>query len=409
MRKKALQAAGLLSVVVIAAAACSDDNGSSGGAEGPIKIGVLTSQSGPASAAFAGTEGAVKARLEAYKADGGKCSNKQIDVVMADDQSSPQGALVGTQKLVQQDNVHSMLEVTPYFFGAATFATTAAKDTPVLGAAIDAAPQWLEDGNNLFAAMMTVPDTSKTYTSMGDYWKSLGIKKIASVAYDNKASADSMESVMRSAEDAGIERVYVNDTIPLGSTDVGSTVLGIKNSGAQALYLPINPDTSLAIVAGLRQAGVNLESIVSASGYGGDLLASPPAVQAAQGVTFLSWSEPAEMNTPATQKMSNALKKYADSATGIPTMSQQFAWNTTDLFLHGLEISGCNASPAEYRSTLREDKTWDDGGMFAHPVDFSTTASDTECLYMVDLKGDSFVPQPKNSPLCGTTVAPQSS
>lgn len=404
MRKNALRTAALMSAALIGAAACSggdfDGSGSS-----PVKIGLLTSLSGPASAAFAGSESGLKARLDAYASENRKCSGTQFDVVTADDQSSPQGALAASQKLIQQDQVAVLTEVSAYFFGAAQYVTTGGKDTPTMGAAIDSSPQWLDGNNNLFASAAKVPDFSKTYAAQGEYWKKLGVTKVAAVAYDNKASQSGMEARLRSADAAGIDRAYVNDTLPLGSTDVGPIVLGIKNSGADALFLPINPDTAIAIVTGLRQSGVELKSVVASTGYGAELLESKPAVQAAQGMTFTIQTAPVELDTPATQLMSNAFKQYADTPSGIPSYAQSMGWLAGDLLIHALELVECDASDAEFQQKLRENTTWDGGGLLPYAVSFTDPAQTEECMYMVDLKGDAFVPQPENSPICGKEIS----
>ena len=57
------------------------------------------------------------------------------------------------------------------------------------------------------------------------------------------------------------------------------------DSGDDAVYTTINFDTSLALVAGLHQAGWD-GTFISPTGYGADLLGSQPAVQTGQGVIF---------------------------------------------------------------------------------------------------------------------------
>lgn len=404
MREKVLRTVVLATALLLAGCAGNAGN-NAGNEDAPVTVGLLTSLSGSASAAFVGAESGLQARLDAYMDEGGKCSGLRFDTVTADDQSSPQGALTATQKLIQQDSVFAIAEVSPYFFGAARYATTTGKATPIVGAAIDSAPQWLQDDNNLFPAAAAVPDYSKTFTTLGDYWKSVGITKIAGVSYDNESSAASLEQMLRSADAAGIKRAYVTDTLPMGSTDVGPIVLGIKNSGAQALYLPINPDTSMAIVAGLRQAGVELKSIVSSTGYGADLLQSAPAVQAAQGMTFLTPVAPVELKTPATELMSTALKKYAASPSGIPSFSQTFGWLAGDLIVHGLELNDCSTSQADFQTVLRGDKSWDAGGLIPAAVNFSSPDHSRECQYLVDLDGNQFSPVENASPVCGRLVS----
>jgi branched-chain amino acid transport system substrate-binding protein len=404
MRRKIVPAIGVMCAVALMLTACGKaDSGGSG--TGPIKLGLMAPLSGAASAAFTGAQGGAKARLAAYKEDNGKCASRGIDLVTADDQSSPQGDLTAAQKLVQQDKVYGILEVTPYFFGATQYLTTAAKDVPVFGGAFDSSPQWLKNDNNLFGALPSVPDYSKVYAPIGEYFKSIGGTKIAAVAYANRASQDGMNQTLRSVKAAGLQQAYVNDTVPFGSTDVGAIVLGIIHSGADVLYLPINADTAFAVVAGLHQAGYKLKSVVSATGYGADLLDSPPAIQAGQGISFQTATTPNELNTPATQRLAKALKDHAASKSGVPSFSQAQGWLAADLFLHGLELAGCDASSKDVIAKLRTDTTWNAGGLYPLNADFSKPSSDKQCLFLSTLEGNGFKPEPKASPLCGNALS----
>src|SRR5262245_19337241 len=55
-----------------------------------------------------------------------ECASRGFDVVIGDDQSTPQGALTAAQKLVQQDHVYAVLPVSTYFYGAGQYAGTQA-------------------------------------------------------------------------------------------------------------------------------------------------------------------------------------------------------------------------------------------------------------------------------------------
>ncbi|SHN48172.1 ABC transporter substrate-binding protein [Cryptosporangium aurantiacum] len=401
MRRQALLAAGTAFVLALAVTACGEET-SQGSDE--ITLGVLAPLSGPLSSAFAAYPGGVEARLAAYKEDGGKCADKTFTLVKADDQSSPQGALTASQKLVQQDKVYAIVEGSPVFYGAAPFMTTIGKKVPVSGGGFDGAKQWTDTTNNLLPASI-VPEYDKTFATHGEYFKSLGGTKIAGVAYDNPAGKGGLDYALRSADAAGLQRGYVNSTVPAGSTDVGAIVLGIIESKADVLTLTVNPDTGFAIVAGLRQAGYPLKGILSSTGYGADLLKSGPAVQAGQGVSFSTGWAPVELKTPGALRLSKALKDHAGSESGIPSFAQSLGWLTTDLLLHGLDLAGCDATQEKLLSTIRNDKTWTADGLFALPRDFTTTSADKLCLYFLKLTGQAFVPEPKASPLCGSLVS----
>jgi ABC-type branched-subunit amino acid transport system substrate-binding protein len=403
MRSRRVAAIGAICAVALAVSACGNSSSGSDESTGTLKIGVMTSLSGSASAAFAGTVSGVKARIAAYQEDKGKCSSRTIQVTTGDDQSSAQGALAATQKFIQQDKVFSILEDSAFFFGAAPYATTAGKGTPIIGGAFDGATQWNNTKNNLLPSGI-VPDYSKVYATTGEYLKAAGGTKVAGIAYVSPASQAGLEASLKSAEAAGLKRGYVNTSVAFGSTDVGAIVLGIIHSGADVITLGINPDTAFAIVAGLKQAGYKTKAIVSPTGYGADLLESAPAVQAGQGVTFATSWTPSEIPNAATERMTKALKAHANSKSGIPGFAQAMGWLSADLLIHGLEKAGCNASQAKFLSTVRADKTWNAGGLYPTMRDFTQASPAKQCSYFLKLTGSAFVPEPNASPLCGGVV-----
>lgn len=118
---------------------------------------------------------------------------------------------------------------------------------------------------------------------------------------------------------------------------------------------------------------------------------------------------PVETDTEATQAWSAALKKYAKSASGIPSFSQAVGWISADLLLHGLEKAGCTASQEELMTALRADRTWTAGGLFPKPADFADKGSYSvggpgDCTFVSLLEGEKFVPDPAGAPACGEQI-----
>ena len=68
------------------------------------------------------------------------------------------------------------------------------------------------------------------------------------VSASSTASAKTLQNYAVPA--VGLEPVYTNTSVDFGSTDVGPLVLGIKNSGADAVYLPLVAASNIAVVAG---------------------------------------------------------------------------------------------------------------------------------------------------------------
>ncbi|TDB92907.1 ABC transporter substrate-binding protein [Actinomadura sp. 7K534] len=405
-KTKPLAAAGAACALLLAATACGGEESGTGGT---TKIGVLTSLSGSASAGFTGVEAGVKARLAAYKEEPGAC-DRDFQVVTADDASTPQGALAATQKLVRQDDVFAGVPNSSFFFGAGQFAGTQAKGTPFVGSGFDGGEQWLnKDYRNLFNTLGNT-DYDKVASTMGAYWKSLGGTKAATVSFDTASSSGAALASIQSAEHAGLERGYVNVKVPFGSKDVGSLVLGIKNSGADVLYLPVTPETAFAVVGGLKQSGVELKSVLLATGYGADLLKSEPAVQAAQGLGFVTNTAPIGVPTPGGTAMAEGVKKHAGSTTDLPSFSESIGWVSADLLLHGFKKAGCDATQEQFIDALRESEDWDAGGLVPKPIDFSDygaiagSHASGNCFFVSILKDKEFVPDPKAKPACGTLL-----
>ena len=419
MRRRGVAAVGMVCAAALVLSACGsdDEEGEGGGggggggggaaagleASGTVKVGLLTSLSGPGAAAAADSIRGAEARFEAYEAAGEGCAGDlDFEIVEADDTSSAQGALSGAQQLVQQEEVFGLINVSAFFYGASPYLTTQASGTPVFGGAWDGAQEWSATDDNLFNSGF-VPDYETVYTTAGEFLKEQGATTVAGIAYVSPSSQAGLESGMASIDAAGLERGYINNSVQFGSTDVGPMVLGILDSGADAVYTTINFDTSLALVAGLKQAGWD-GTFISPTGYGADLLQSAPAVEIGQGVIFSSAFTPVESETEATQALKSALQEYTDNESGIPGFYESQGWFGADLFLYGLEQAGCETSQGEVISTLQQTDDWDAGGLYPKPIPQSTTEYDEQCSFYLRLEGDTFVPVDGAEPFCGTPV-----
>jgi branched-chain amino acid transport system substrate-binding protein len=369
-----------------------------------ITLGVVTSLTGPLSSGFTGVEQGVKARLALQNAQGG-VNGHQLKYVMADDQSTASGAVTATQQLIKQDHVYGILDASAQFTQAA--AVTKQAGVPVAGVSFDGGPEWQNPAyTNLFDAF-GLGNVSLVSTTYGTFFKSQGVTKVAVVGYDNPSSAMAANGVMASAVRAGLTNAYTNTQVPVGSTNMGPIVQQIVASGANGLYLPTVPSTAFAILVGLEHAGVKLKATVLTTGYGGDILNSPDAIAAGQGIDFLSNFTPVEANTPATREFQDALAKYAGE-TGTPSFAQYVGWSVADLFVSGLQQVGPNASAAQFIAKLRAG-TWDGAGLqkpenFADPVHAASGMGSQNCVNVVKLVGKKFVPIKDAVPVCGQLI-----
>ena len=191
----------------------------------------------------------------------------------------------------------------------------------------------------------------------------------------------------------GMKAVYTNTAVDFGSTDVGPQVLGIKNSGADAIYLPLVANSNIAIVQGLAQNGVKMKSTVLATGYGQPLLDQPVSKTFGPEVILAAGFAPVELKTKATKRFQADLKKVG--YTGVPDFGVQTGYITCDLAILGLQHTGNPPTRAAFAPNLRKLGTYDQAGLACRPIDISLEtygqASPTGCAWYVQVKNGKFV------------------
>jgi branched-chain amino acid transport system substrate-binding protein len=367
--------------------------GASGGT-GTYKLGVLYDATGPAAQPDAPK--GVQAYVNYVNGTGG-VNGAKLSMVSVDTGSSPAGALAAAQKLVQQDHVYAMVALSSFFYGAQPFLLQ--NHIPVVGLGFDG-PEWNDPKQtNMFS--YEVLDYNNVFSTIGEFFKSQGVTGCATIGYSDSPSATaSAKGLGISCEKAGLKNSSIQ-LVKFNTTDVGPLALAIQKSGADGLYLPVEPSTGFAVASVLQQLGAHMKSIVFPIGYGGDLLSSPAGVKAAQGYTFFSAGAPTELNTPATQLQ----EKWLNTAgvQGDPTFGEQIGWLSSAIFAAGMKAVGANASQTDFIKGLRAVKGFTAGGLLAPPTDFSVYSPTQQCSYAVKLTGKKFVPL-SDKPFCGTIV-----
>jgi branched-chain amino acid transport system substrate-binding protein len=403
LRRQWTAAGAVLLAGALALTGCSSSGkggGSSSGAAGgsPIKIGVITELTGVGSSGHTTTEQGVKAYVNYVNASGGINGHK-LSYVMEDTQSTPTGALQATEKAWEQDKVFALMVLSSYWGGAEPYALK--NNIPAVGNG-ESGVDWLNPKNtNLFSSNGVTAETT-VYTAIGDYMKAQGVTSCGTVVYsDSDSSQKGGASAMKSCQVAGLKDGFTAG-VKFGTTDVGALALRMKQAGVDGVYMPVVPDTGFALAAALRQVSLTPKAYLLATGYGGDLLASSAAVNAAQGFDFSSTGQPIEANTPATQLEAKNLATAG--VTGTPTYAEQNAYISMAAIADGLKAAGANPTSASFATALRGIKDFNaDGLLSPNTVDFSSYTPAQQCLWVVKLTGQKFVPVP-NSPFCGPQV-----
>jgi hypothetical protein len=281
---------------------------------------------------------------------------------------------------------------------------------PLIGAGFDGTYYGLKGNENIISGLGNgAPVVGLTYDNGTKQLKKMGVTKLAAVGYgiSPSSSASAESTVKYGAPAAGIKPGYINTAIPFGGTDVGPVVLGIKNSGSDGLYLPLNTDTNFAIVQGLQQANVPMKGILMATGYGQDLLDQPIAKTIQPNVIMLTGYAPVELKTKATKLYQSNLKKYG-GLTGVPNYGGYTGYIECDMLIQGLLGEGKNVTRQGFIDAMRKLDKYNGAGLLCQPFNFTLATFGkspvTSCQWYVGVKNGKFVVLNKGKPLVGKLV-----
>jgi branched-chain amino acid transport system substrate-binding protein len=378
----------------------SSPSSSSGGGNGaPIKIGVLADLTGVASSTFGTSEKGIKAYAEGVNADGGVNGHK-INYVMADTGSSPAGALTAAQRLVQTEKVFAIVSDSASFYGAEAYLLK--QGVPVVGTAFDG-PEWQTKSNtNLFDAIPNA-NQATVYATGGLTAKKVGATVCGSLGYSSSPSSTaSIKAFQKSCVAAGLKNGY-STGVAFGSTDVAPVALAMKSAGVDYAFMSTVTNTGFAFAAAAHTVGIKNLKISFPTGYGGDLLKVPSAVEAAQGFYFSVSFQPIEMGTPATKTLQARLAAVGESAS--PGYAEQVAYLGMAGIARGIKAAGDNPTPASFTSGLRAVSDFDADGLLSPvKVSFSDYDPAQSCGWVVQLEGKKFQTVDGLEPICGGKV-----
>lgn len=383
---------------------------SAAGAKAPIVIGFITDETGGAASSYVDSVDGAEARFDAQNAAGGVDGHK-IELVVEDDQSTPSGNLAAAQTLVEDKGAFGILDDTALTYGGASYLNK--NGIPVVGAAIDG-PEWGEQPNsNMFSVYGTLetPYNGKIYsyndTEAG--FKALGITRLATVTANAPAAIDAANSEFTAAKPLGISKC-INDIVPLGDVSFTTFALEMKAKKCNGVEVLSLLDSCIAVQAAIKQAGLKVADICS-TGYDQSVLSQPTALATMQGTYAQATINVLGNDLSAPTKLFlSRLKKYTTWPGGIPSMNIDYAYESADLFIKGLELAG-GPNRKTFISDLRKVSGYTTEGLQPPPGEqfthFGTVASlpKKQCEVLYEIKGKSFVPALGGKPACGTLVS----
>jgi len=389
--------------------AASDANAASapGITSSTIKIGLLTSFTGPLAATFATVPTGFEARIALQNAEGG-VDGRKIQVAQGDDQGSASQALAAAKTLVEQDNVFAIGGLGTYQFAASPYLEQ--QNIPVVGYSIDGGPEWAAPYTNTVAVLGSPNPKYPAAVAWGTFLKSHGATSVAAVGAAAPSAQVIAKNILAAAKAAGLKTPYLNVTIPLAQTaGFDPVVQAIKASGADAVTMAQGTAADLGLLAAIQQAGLKLKVLLV-------LPAVPSAsINNAQVKTEIAntWSAwpvlPPIAKNATSATITDALAKYEHQTTQ-PDQDELAAWASADAIIKGLQAAGQNPTRATFMANLKAMTNYDGGGTALSPTNiaaaFGAGAQDAgpapgDCLAFTQYVGDAFQ---NPSTVCGGLV-----
>jgi branched-chain amino acid transport system substrate-binding protein len=379
---------------LVSTSAGAQASGDPGVTSDSIKVGYIWNETGVAATSFVGAGPGFQARIDRQNAEGG-VNGRKIETEIVDDQSS--GAnLTAAQDLVENSKV--FVVVNDSSFGFLSYRYLVGAGVPVIGGGFDGS-YYSEPGNESIISVLGNVSANADLTSMifANAMQKKGATKVAAMGYGVSASSTNVVKAVQkyAVPKAGMRAVYTNTSVDFGTADVSPIVLGIKKSGADAAFLPMAASTNLAIVQGLKQAGVQMKANIISTGYGQDLLDSPGAATLGPNDLFFLQTKPVQIRDNATKQFQADLKKYA-GFTAVPSYGHYQGYLAADLLITGLQHAGKTPTRQGFVDGLRKLGTWDGAGLMCQPVDISLENYGKQpkqnCAYYSYVKDRKFVP-----------------
>jgi len=216
-------------------------------AQDKLKIGILTTLSGPPAAL--GTQQRNGFQL-AVKTLGGKLGGREVELVVQDDELKPDVAVGKAKALVERDKVDFV--VGPIFSNILS-----AMLKPVVdGGAILISPN---AGTSSFAGkdcnpnlFVTSYQNDQVHEVLGKYAQDKGIKKAFIMAPNYQAGKDSLAGFKRYFKGEVVDEVYV----PLNQLDYSAELSKIAAAAPEAIFVFLPGGMGVNFVKQFRQAGL---------------------------------------------------------------------------------------------------------------------------------------------------------
>ena len=397
-------AAVLLGAAALAVSACSSSATSGGTASGsaaatnkasgsPYKIGVICSCSGSNAASLTLMTNIVFAWASSVNAAGG-IANHPIQLFKADDSQNPGTALSSVTKMVEQDNVIAIIDLSNVDASFGDYITS--KQVPVVGGNLDSDlfasnPYFFTAGgttNGIPPGIIAAAKTAKV--------SKLGVLYCSGVPI----CAELPPVLKQIGGPAGVSVSY-SGAIANAAPNYTGPCLAAQQSGANGLFIASGPPQTLAVAQSCTAQGYKPTYIAAESSLSNSSLSNPAINGAVGEITNLSSTDTAN---PEIKAMHQALSTFNPGllSSAVFSPGSSMVWAAGLLFAAAARAGhlGDNPTPAQVLSGLYALKGETLGGLTA-PLTFKKgKPTSLPCWFYYQVKDGTFTTPFGENPAC---------
>jgi hypothetical protein len=304
---------------------------------------------------------------------GGVCGRKLVLASKRDDMLSNNRAQV--QGLISEDNVFAVLPVATTLFSGADL--LASNKIPTFGWDINA--EWGSEANdpgpaNLFGAIGSFINFSTPGpTAFPDVFlaRKLGIKRVATVAYNVPQSAQAADVIEATFNKfPGAAKVVFKDTsVPFGGVDYSADVARMVQDKVQLVIPTLDANGAFLLGREMKRQGLNAPMLLP-NAYNQQRIAANADVANGSYVFVQFAPFESKPQPPGLKLYLTWIKKSG----GAQTENSVYGWLNGDLFVTGLKAAGCNFTRQKLVDAVNSLKDYNANG-FIPPVNWTTAHS----------------------------------
>lgn len=215
----------------------------------PLKIGVVTSLTGPAAIYGPPVQATVELAMKQIN-DLGGVNGQPIEIIIADDGSNPTTGAKAVSKLLEQDGVNALVAMTDS-------ATREGFISQVEESGIPFVYTTLYEGGACLPNMFVIGEVPAQYDPIyKSFVTDVGAKKVFFIGHDYVWPQTVFPLAQKSIESAG-GKVVGQELVPFGTSDFGAILKKAQDAGADSIVTALVGADYGAFVKNWRQSGMD--------------------------------------------------------------------------------------------------------------------------------------------------------